>query len=152
MTAGWWRQLGADLDATDRAIGREHQAAIVAGKPWPPERTALAENERPEAGAAAGPLHRDGARRGPGYDLPVSGPEPAEPRIEVPAPQHEPDAPSAHLDVLQARADAAARRLVAGNAEREARAAYTARIEREAEAEPEAVRQAEIPDEAEMEL
>ena len=150
--AGWWRQLDADLDAMDRAIGREHQAAIAAGKPWPPERTALAKNERPEAGAAAGPLHRDGALRGPGYDLPVSGPEPAEPGIEVPAPQHEPDAPSAHLDVLQARADEAARRLVAGNAEREARAAYTARIEREAEAEPEAERQAEIPDEAEMEL
>ena len=150
--AGWWRQLDADLDAMDRAIGREHQAAIAAGKPWPPERTAQAENERPEAGAAAGPLHRDGALRGPGYDLPVSGPEPAEPGIEVPAPQHEPDAPSAHLDVLQARADEAARRLVAGNAEREARAAYTARIEREAEAEPEAERQAEIPDEAEMEL
>ena len=150
--AGWWRQLDADLDALDRAIGREHQAAIAAGKPWPPERTAQAENERPEAGPVAGPLHRDGALRGPGYDLPVSGPEPAEPGMQAPAPQHEPDAPPARLDVLQARADQAAQRLAADNAEREARAAYTARIEREAQAEPEAERQAEIPDEAEMEL
>ncbi len=150
--AGWWRQLDADLDALDRAIGREHQAAIAAGKPWPPERTAQAENERPEAGPVAGPLHRDGALRGPGYDLPVSGPEPAEPGMQAPAPQHEPDAPSARLDVLQARADQAAQRLAADNAEREARAAYTTRIEREAQAEPEAERQAEIPDEAEMEL
>ena len=36
--AGWWRQLDADLDAIDRALGRERQAAIAAGKPWPPER------------------------------------------------------------------------------------------------------------------
>ncbi len=150
--AGWWRQLDADLDALDRAIGREHQAAIAAGKPWPPERTAQAENERPEAGPVAGPLHRDGALRGPGYDLPVSGPEPAGPGMQAPAPQHEPDAPSARLDVLQARAHQAAQRLAADNTEREARAAYTARIEREAQAEPEAERQAEIPDEAEMEL
>jgi len=150
--AGWWRQLGADLDAMDRAIGSERQAASAAGKPWPPERTVQAKSGRPEAGAVAGPLHRDGSLRGPGYELPVSGPEPAEPGIEVPAPEHEPDAPSARLDVLQARADEAAQRLVASNAEREARAAYTARIEREAEAEPEAERQAEIPDEAEMEL
>ena len=151
--AGWWRQFEADPDAMDRAIEREHQAAIAAGKPWPPERTAKAENGRSEAGAVAGPLHRDGALQGPGYDLPVSGPGPAAPDIEAPAPQqHEPDAPSARLDVLQACADQAAQRLAADNADREARAAYTARIEREAKAEPEAERQAEVLDEAEMEL
>ena len=33
----WWRQLEADLAAVDRAIEREHQAAIAAGKPWPPQ-------------------------------------------------------------------------------------------------------------------
>jgi len=34
----WRRQLEADIAAVDRAIEREHQAAIAAGKPWPPER------------------------------------------------------------------------------------------------------------------
>ena len=150
--AGWWRQLDADLDAIDRALGRERQAAIAAGKPWPPERTAQAENERPEAGAVAGPLHHDGTLQVPGCDLPISGPEPAEPGMHTPAPQHEPDAPGARLDALQACADHAAQRLAADNAEREARAQYTARIEREAQAEPKAERRAEIPDEAEMEL
>ena len=150
--AGWWRQLGADLDAIDRALGRERQAAIAAGKPWPPERTAQAENGRPEAGAVAGPLRHDGTLQVPGYDLPISGPEPAEPGMHTPAPQHEPAARGARLDALQARADHAAQRLAADNAEREACAQYTARIEREAQAEPEAERRAEIPDEAEMEL
>ncbi len=150
--AGWWRQLDADLDAIDRALGRERQAAIAAGKPWPPERTAQAENERPEVGAVAGPLHHDGTLQVPGYDLPVSEPESAEPGMQTPAPQHEPDARATRLDALQACADHAAQRLAADNAEREARAQYTARIEREAQAEPEAERRTEIPDEAEMEL
>ncbi len=150
--AGWWRQLDADLDAIDRALGRERQAAIATGKPWPPERTAQAENERPEVGAVAGPLHHDGTLQVPGYDLPISGPEPAEPGMHTPAPQHEPDAPGARLDALQACADHAAQRLAPDNAEREERTQYTARIEREAQAEPKAERRAEIPDEAEMEL
>ena len=151
--AGWWRQLDADLDALGRAIGRERQAASAAGKPWPPERTAQAENGRSEAGAVAGPLYRDGAHRGPGYDLLVSGPEPAGPDIEAPAPQHEPDARSARLDVLQACADEAAQRIAAGNLEREARAAYTARIERQAhaQAEPAAKHQPEASDGIEIE-
>jgi hypothetical protein len=34
--AGWWRQFEADLAAADRALDREHQAAIAAGDPWPP--------------------------------------------------------------------------------------------------------------------
>ena len=72
--------------------------------------------------------------------------------MQTPAPQHEPDARATRLDALQACADHAAQRLAADNAEREARAQYTARIEREAQAEPEAERRAEIPDEAEMEL
>ena len=72
--------------------------------------------------------------------------------MHTPAPQHEPDARGARLDALQACADHAAQRLAADNAEREARAQYTARIEREAQAEPKAERRAGIPDEAEMEL
>jgi AAA domain len=38
--AGWWRQFEADLAAVERAITREHQAAIGAGRPWPPQHTA----------------------------------------------------------------------------------------------------------------
>ena len=41
----WWRQLESDLAEVDRAIEREHQAAVAAGKPWPPERTPQPESE-----------------------------------------------------------------------------------------------------------
>jgi hypothetical protein len=34
----WWRQLETGPAAVNRAIEREHQAAIAAGKAWPPER------------------------------------------------------------------------------------------------------------------
>jgi hypothetical protein len=34
-TAGWWRKFEADLQAAERAIARQHQAAIDAGEPWP---------------------------------------------------------------------------------------------------------------------
>ena len=146
--AGWWRRLDADLDAMDRAISRERQAAMAAGKPWPPEKTAQAENRRPETGAVAEPLQRDRDLRVPDHDLPASGPGPAEPGTEALAPQHKHDARPARLDALQARADEAAQRIAADNAERQARAQYTARIEREAHAEP----QAETPDEAEIEM
>ena len=37
-TAGWWREFEADLQAVERAIARQHQAAIDAGESWPPQR------------------------------------------------------------------------------------------------------------------
>ena len=43
--AGWWQQLEADLTAAERALERQHQAAIVAGGPWPPQRTPQPEQE-----------------------------------------------------------------------------------------------------------
>ena len=150
--ARWWRRLDADVDAMDRAISRERQAAMAAGKPWLPEKTAQAPNRRSEAGAVAEPLQRDGDLRAPAYDLPVSGPGPAEPGAEALAPRHEPGVRPARLDALQARADEAAQRIAADNAERQARAQYTARIEREAHAEPQTERQAETPDDAEIEM
>ena len=55
----WWRQLEADLAAVDRAIEREHQAAIAAGKPWPPER-----NPQPEAEPVPEPESSPGAGTG----------------------------------------------------------------------------------------
>ena len=37
-TTGWWREFEADIEAVERAIARQHQAAIDAGEPWPPHR------------------------------------------------------------------------------------------------------------------
>src|SRR5208337_1357733 len=34
--AGWWQQSEADLAAAERALEREHRAAVAAGDPWPP--------------------------------------------------------------------------------------------------------------------
>jgi conjugative relaxase-like TrwC/TraI family protein len=36
--AEWWNKFEADLDALERGIEREHQTAITAGQPWPPQR------------------------------------------------------------------------------------------------------------------
>ena len=69
--AGWWQQLEADLDAMDRAIGREHQAAIAAGRPWPPQKTAQAESGRSEAGAVTEQLQHEGDLQAPDGDPPV---------------------------------------------------------------------------------
>ena len=41
--AGWWRQFEADIAAVDAALGCEHQVAIAAGRPWPPEPERLRE-------------------------------------------------------------------------------------------------------------
>ena len=43
--AGWWQQFEADLTAAERALERQHQAAIAAGDPWPPQRTPQPEQE-----------------------------------------------------------------------------------------------------------
>jgi hypothetical protein len=43
--AGWWQQFEADLTATERALERQHQAAIATGNPWPPQRTPQPEQE-----------------------------------------------------------------------------------------------------------
>ena len=151
---GWWRQFEADLAAVERAIEREHEAAIVAGQPWPPQRTTQAETAHAEAAAVIARLQRDGylPERNPDPEAPTS--EPAAANTAALAPQHEPGGRSARLDALQARADAAVHRIAADNAAREARTQYTARLEREAhtQAEPAPQRQAEAPDGIEIEL
>ena len=124
----WWRQLEADLAAVDRAIEREHQAAIAAGKPWPPER-----NPQPEAEPVSEP------ESSPGADQEADG-------------QSGPDDQAARLDRLLGQATEAAQRFTAENAAREARAEYAARLEREAYAEPEHTVQAEASYEADIEL
>ncbi|MGH3285026.1 MAG: AAA family ATPase [Streptosporangiaceae bacterium] len=152
--ARWWRQFEADLAATERAIEREHQTAIAEGRPWPPRNTAQPETAHAEATAVIARLQRDGYLPEPDLDPEVPAPVPAAPDTEEPAPQHEPDDRTARLDTLRARADQAAHRIAADHAEREVRAQYTARLERQAhaQAEPAAERQTEVWDGIEIEL
>jgi hypothetical protein len=152
--AEWWHQLEADLAAVDRAIEREHQAAIAVGQPWPPQRATQAETRHAEAAAVIARLQRDGYRPEPNPDPEAPTSEPAVANTAAFAPQHEPSDRPARLDALQACAGEAVHRIAAGNAAREARTQYTARLEREAHAQagPAAQRQAEILDGIEMEL
>jgi hypothetical protein len=120
----WWRQLESDVAAADRAIEREQQAAIAAGKPWPPQHE-------------SGPVREP--ESSPGSDPQADG-------------QPGPDGQTARLGELRAQVTAAAGRLTAEKADREARAGYAARLGREAHAEPERTLQAEDPYEAEIEL
>ena len=151
---GWWRQLEADLDAAERAIEREHQAAIAAGKPWPPQHTAQAQATHAHAAAVITRLQRDGYLQECDPDPEIPAPGSAAQNPKAPAAQHEADDRAVRLDDLQARADEAAYRIGADHAEREARAEYMARLEREAhtQAEPAAGREAEASDGIEIEL
>jgi conjugative relaxase-like TrwC/TraI family protein len=152
--AGWWRQFEADLDATERAIEREHQAAIATDQPWPPQHTAQAQATHAEATAVTTRPQHDGYLRERGPDPQGPAPGPAALDSEALAARHEAGERAARLDALQARADEAAHRIAADNAGREARAQHTARLERQAhaQAEPAAERQAESSDGIEIEL
>ena len=129
---GWWREFEADLQAVERAIARQHQAAIDAGQPWPPQPTPHLEQ-----------LPVFGPDPGPAPTSPEGKPAPA-------PPGH--DDQAARLDELLAQASQAAQRLATQRDERQARSEYAVRLEREAQAQPEAERQAEARDGAEMEL
>jgi hypothetical protein len=122
--AGWWQQFEADIEAVERAIARQHQAAIAAGDPWPPQ-----PGLEPDSPSAA--------RMDP-----------------EPSPKDEParDDRAARLDKLLVQADQAAQRITAEQAGQQAASEYAARIGREAQAEPEAAPHAEARDQAEMEL
>jgi len=128
--AGWWREFETDAEAIERAIGRQHLAAIAAGGPWPPQRT-------PEPNPTTAP-----------------GPDPETSPEDEPVPEQlARDDKAARLEGLLARvAPQAAQRVAAQEAERQASSEYAARIEREAQTEPEVQQQAEVPDEAEIEL
>lgn len=124
-TARWWAEFEADLQAVERAIAGQHQAAIDAGEPWPPQRTSKPD---PESASQTSP-----------EDQPV----PVQPTR---------DDQAARLDELLARADRAAQRLAAQQAEWQASSEYTARLEREAQGYPEAGRQAEAREGAEVDM
>ena len=124
----WWRQLEAGLAAVDRAIEHEHQAAVAAGKAWPPERHPQPEPEpMPEPDSTPGAGQEADGRSGP-------------------------DDQAARLDRLLGQTTEAAQRLTAENAARQARAEYSARLEREAHAESEHIVHAQASYEAEIEL
>jgi hypothetical protein len=118
------RLLEADLAAVDRPIECEHQSAIAAGKPWPPQH---------ESEPVRGP------ESSPGPDPEADG-------------QPGPGDQTARLDRLLAQAAEAAERFTAEKADREARVQYAARLEGEAHAEPERTLQTKASYEAEIEL
>jgi hypothetical protein len=120
----WWRQLDGDIAAVDRAIEREHQAALAAERSWPPQH-----ESRPARGPQSSPRSDPRADGQPG-----------------------PDDQTGRRDKLLAQAAEAAESLTAEKADRAARAQYAARLEREARAEPERALQTEASYEAEIEL
>ena len=126
-TVQWWRQLESDLAAVGRAIEREHQAAIAAGKPWPPGR-----RPQPQSEPVREPENSP-------------GPDPQAYR------QSGPDDQAGRLDELLAQATEAAGRFTQEKADREGRAQYATRLERQAHAEPERALPAEASYEAELE-
>jgi hypothetical protein len=153
--ADWWQGFQADADAVDRAIGREYQAAVDDGRPWPPERRREAGYEGRHAAAPRrdseleqSPPRAAGSQTDPG----LSTSEPETPSPEATEPGLADYGRAARLDELQARADEVARRIDAQRAELAASSEHAARIQREAQAQPEAGRQAETPHDMEMEL
>ena len=124
----WWRRLETDLAAVDRALEREHQAALAAGKSWP-----LKHPPQHESWLV---LEQESS---PESDSDTDG---------------QPDGADqmARHDELLAQAIEAAERFTREKTDREARAEYTARLEREVHAEPERTLQTEASYEAEIEL
>ena len=148
--ATWWREFQAGAGAVDRAIEREHQAAVYDGQPWPPERKPEAAHEGPPAVAGGREPELEQSRPGTAGVQTDPEPDASVPEISAPeatGPGLADDGRAARLDDLQARADQAARR-----AELNASSEHSARLEREAQAEPAAGRQAETPYDMEMEL
>jgi hypothetical protein len=119
---GWRRE--AEPDAVKCADASEHQIVNNAGEPRPSQRI-------PDMNPPSVP--------------------PPEPRT---GPESEPgqEDRAARLDKLLARADQAARRIAAQQAERHASSDYAARKELEAQAQAEAGQQAQARDEPELEL
>ena len=122
--AGWWQQLEVEAEAVNGADVSEHQAASNTGEPRPSQRI-------------------------PGMNPPsVPKPEPRTSTKNEPGQENR----AARLDELLARADQAAQRIAAQQAERHASSEYATRMELEAQTQAEAGQQAEARDEIELEL
>jgi conjugative relaxase-like TrwC/TraI family protein len=151
----WWQGFQADADAMDRAIEREHQAAIRDGRPWPLERRREGKHEGQNPVATKHDPQLEQSR--PGTAGAPADPEPDAPELAGPAAEATglelaDDGHVGRLDELQARVDQAAREMDAHRTELEASRECTARMEREAQTEPEAVWQGETSYEMEIEL
>jgi hypothetical protein len=151
----WCRELQARADTMDRAIEREHQAAVSDGQPWPRRRKPDAGHQEPDAAVPGREPQLEQPRPGVLGSRTEPGPEaskPGTPQPEATEPVLADDERTARLDELQARADQAARRIDAQRAELDASSQHTARAERESQAGPAAGQQAETPYDMEMEL
>jgi len=111
-------------NAVDPSVEREHQVSVTMDEPRLPEQT-----PRPELT----PQHDSAAAQEPDGR---------------PSPDHQ----AARADELLAQAAAAAGRIAAEHAEREARSEYTARLEREAQTQPEPTLERQAQYDVEMEL
>ena len=83
--AAWWREFQANADAMDRAIEREHQAAVNDGQPWPPDRKPEAGHEEPDAAAPG--REPQLAHSLPGIPEAQTDPEPEASELETFAPR-----------------------------------------------------------------
>ena len=129
---GWWRQFEADAEAAERAIERQHQAAIDAGQPWPPKPAATARTPDPRdaeghrrACSGTGHLHRTrpGTERAAGRNARTCQ-APAPSRNLRQSPDSEPDI-SERIDASIRRVQEAGERAAA---DAEARTARTLRL------------------------
>jgi hypothetical protein len=136
---GWWRHFQADAEAAERAIGRQHQAAIDAGQPWPSTPGAAARTPELEAQEVIERLQRDGYLPGPGPEHrkpQARTPEPAQPQPE-PEPEAEPGTEaglSERIDASIRRVQEVGQRAAAdAEAEQHERSGYAARIAQQAQ-------------------
>ena len=123
-SGGCWQKLEADAEAVNCVDASEHQAISNPREPWPSQRI-------------------------PYMNLP-SAPK-SEPRT---SPENEPeqDDLAVQLDELLARADQAAQRIAAQQAQRRASSEYATRMELEVQTQAEAGQQAQAQNEVELEL
>jgi conjugative relaxase-like TrwC/TraI family protein len=171
----WFRELDDDLQAADRALTRERQAAAEAGGPWPPrpasehhhpgaESHAISEWRQFEADMVA--VERSIERQ---HQAAIDTGQPWPPKRHPQAngdpetvpetealctePVTEYDDPAARITEAIANVGEAARRIGEEQASRQARSEYAARIVREAQAQPEASAEAHasLPSEAHAE-
>jgi conjugative relaxase-like TrwC/TraI family protein len=124
-TAGWWQRLKSDAEAVNYADACELRGSSNIGGPWRPP------------------------KRVPNLDS-QSAPEP-EPR-KIPENESAQEDQAMRLNELLARADRAAQRITAQQAERQAASKYAARIELEGQIQAEVGHHAEACDEIELEL
>jgi hypothetical protein len=140
----WWRQFEAHAEAADRAIGRQRQAAIDAGQPWPPQPDSTAGPSGPKAPKAIKHPQQDGYL--PGLKLANGEPQAGIPEHAQPPADRNPQLEPEPVAGLGERIDASIQRVqeagkkvaVELEAQQQERSDYAVRMAQEAqhEAEP----------------